>query len=554
MRAPLIALILAAPALAKPSLLQPDGARHAYVLGRLAAADSDLSRAVVWLDAARASDPAQQSLTRRAFEVAVAAGDQPRSFALARQLAAQGQADADVQMVRLAEALQKKDLAGAAAARKALGQAGYVQLVGPIIDAWLLQAKGDADGALAMLNPQGYQGFIRSYVAEQRAHMLSASGRWEEAARAWYGVRLGSGAGISFARVGEADALAMAGRKDAALAALSGDDPASVAARARLAAGKRIGPLAGDAGHAIAWMCARLAGDLARERPVPLALLFGRLANYLAPDNAAAWLISGDVLARAGQRGAAMTAYAMVPVGDALHGTARARRAEVLDAMGRKAEAVALLQGAAQAPGATAGDWLLLGHLHRRNDRFAEAADAYGEAIKRDPDGSGEGGWSPWFLRGSMFERAGRWKEAEADLREAARRAPKEATILNYLGYSLLDRGESLAEATKLIEAAAEMRPGDGGIIDSLGWTQYRAGRYADAVLTLERAAMLEPIDPTVTDHLGDAYWQVGRRIEARFQWRHALALDPDDRQRARLRAKLDYGLDAALAMAEAPH
>jgi Flp pilus assembly protein TadD len=122
--------------------------------------------------------------------------------------------------------------------------------------------------------------------------------------------------------------------------------------------------------------------------------------------------------------------------------------------------------------------------------------------------------------------------------------------VLNYLGYSLLDRGEALVEAARLVERAAKLRPGDGGIIDSLGWSQYRQGRFAEAVETLEKAAMLEPGDPTVADHLGDAYWQVGRRIDARFRWRAALDLDPDAKQKKSMTAKLDYGLDAATAMA----
>jgi Flp pilus assembly protein TadD len=94
------------------------------------------------------------------------------------------------------------------------------------------------------------------------------------------------------------------------------------------------------------------------------------------------------------------------------------------------------------------------------------------------------------------------------------------------------------------------LRPGDGGIIDSLGWSQYRQGHFAEAVATLEKAAALEPADATVTEHLGDAYWRVGRRIDARFRWRAALDLGPDAKQKKAMLAKLDYGLDAALAMA----
>ena len=149
-----------------------------------------------------------------------------------------------------------------------------------------------------------------------------------------------------------------------------------------------------------------------------------------------------------------------------------------------------------------------------------------------------------------MKERLGDWSGAEADLRAALQRAPDEPVVLNYLGYSLLDRGITGAEPAALIGRAAKLRPGDGGITDSLGWSQFRAGRFADAVVTLEKAAALEPGDPAIIDHLGDAYWQTGRRIEARFRWQAALALDPDTKLQAALKQKLAVGLDAALALA----
>jgi Flp pilus assembly protein TadD len=121
--------------------------------------------------------------------------------------------------------------------------------------------------------------------------------------------------------------------------------------------------------------------------------------------------------------------------------------------------------------------------------------------------------------------------------------------VLNYLGYGLLERGGAPVEARALIEKAAQLRPGDGGIIDSLGWVQLQTGEVDKAVATLERAISLEPQDPTIISHLGDALWQQGRRIEARFRWRQALALEASAEDKRKLQARLDYGLDAAPAM-----
>ena len=135
-----------------------------------------------------------------------------------------------------------------------------------------------------------------------------------------------------------------------------------------------------------------------------------------------------------------------------------------------------------------------------------------------------------------------------ADLEEALRLNPEQPQVLNYLGYSYVDRGENLDEALGMIERAVAREPGSGYIIDSLAWAYYRLGRYAEAVGPMEQASLLEPVDPIVTDHLGDIYWAVGRTREAEFQWHRALSYGPEEKDATRIRAKLEKGLDAVLA------
>ncbi|OYQ28812.1 hypothetical protein CHU93_08255 [Sandarakinorhabdus cyanobacteriorum] len=541
-------LILAAaatPALATPTALP----RTAYVLGRYAWLDHDVERAARLLESARLADPASASITRQAWELAVAAGDGPRAFKLAQAMGAAGNRDAEVVITRLADAVLKKDWAAVQQLRPALGVQAWPQVAGPVIDAWAQFARGDTDGASAAMEPARTQGFMRPYFAEQRAHMLAALGRWDAAASAYARVRAGNGTAAAVLRQGQADALAMAGRKDEALALLFPSDRPTAVARQRLEAGKRLGPLAPDARNAMAWMFLRFSDDLARERAEPLALFFARLASFMAPEQPLPWLSVADHLAQAGQNQAALTALARVPAGLGLDELARSRRAEALEAMGAGKEAGELLQAAAAAPGASVEDLVGLAAWHQRAGRHAEAATAYGTAIDRFGAGMGAQAWNLHYLRAIMRDRAGDWPGAEADLKTALTLFPDEAGVMNYLGYTLMERGERLAEAQALIEKAAKLRPGDGGIIDSLGWLQLKLGQVDEAVATLERALALEPEDPTLISHLGDALWSQGRRIEARFRWRQALAIVAEGDEKRRLQARLDYGLDAAPAM-----
>jgi tetratricopeptide (TPR) repeat protein len=125
---------------------------------------------------------------------------------------------------------------------------------------------------------------------------------------------------------------------------------------------------------------------------------------------------------------------------------------------------------------------------------------------------------------------------------------PGQPLVLNYLGYSWIDRGENLERGLKMIEKAVELRPEDGYIVDSLGWAHYRMGDYAGAVQYLEKATELVPEDPTINDHLGDAYWQTGRLVEARYQWRRALQFGPQENEVKPIEAKLERGLDLPVA------
>ena len=121
--------------------------------------------------------------------------------------------------------------------------------------------------------------------------------------------------------------------------------------------------------------------------------------------------------------------------------------------------------------------------------------------------------------------------DSEADIQTALKLSPEQPELLNYLGYSWVDRGRNIPEALTMLEKARTLRPYDGYIVDSVGWAYYQLGRYDDAAKTLEAAVLLVPGDPTINDHLGDALWRAGR------QHRCALPVEPcPDLQRQRHR------------------
>ena len=161
-------------------------------------------------------------------------------------------------------------------------------------------------------------------------------------------------------------------------------------------------------------------------------------------------------------------------------------------------------------------------------------------------DAHGVVDWRVLFARSSVRSKAGDWAGAEVDLQAAIAVEPDRPELLNFLGYAWVNRGVRVQEGLALIQRAADARPDQGYIIDSLGWAYFKLGQMTKAIEYLERAAELSPTDSEVIEHLGDAYWRAGRETEARFEWLAALDLKPDAVREAALRGKLDKGLPAS--------
>jgi len=349
------------------------------------------------------------------------------------------------------------------------------------------------------------------------------------------------------------------GRKDDArklYEAFRADNPESLMIEPKLKAldeGKTAAPVVGDAKQGLAEALFDLGSALHHEGAEETALLFGRIALHLRPELTLARLMIGDIMESRDHHADALTEYKALEKDPVLGWAARLRAAESLGRLERNDEAIAALEQLSTERPERTDALVRLGDLYRTVKRYDEAASAYTKALERigKPE---ERHWAVLYARAMSYDKIDRWPDAERDLQAALALKPNEAYLLNYLGYSWVDRGLHLDKAKGMVEKAVELRPKDGYIIDSLGWALYRLGDFEGAVTKLERAVELKPTDATINDHLGDAYWRVGRRNEARFQWNRALRTADEEPLKEQIRAKLDKGLtDRQAAEAERP-
>ncbi len=285
-----------------------------------------------------------------------------------------------------------------------------------------------------------------------------------------------------------------------------------------------------------------LASAMNEGDSVEVALIYAQLAAAYSSDKPVMFTMLADIETDMNRFQSAIETHEKVPTTSPLRPNSEIEIALNLQRLDKTADAQKNLRDLlARDPDNYMG-WLTLGNILRANDNFSEAGEAYSKAIAQFGDGR-KPNWQVLYFRGIAYERLKRWDEAEADFRKALALAPEEASVLNYLGYSLIDRKQKLDEAIKMVQQAVELRPNDGYIIDSLGWAYFQLGQYESALEHLERAVELKAGDAIIAEHLGDCYWKVGRKLEARFQWQHANDNEPEAEDKARIEDKLRNGL-----------
>jgi tetratricopeptide (TPR) repeat protein len=520
----------------------------AYLAARSAAANRDYAEAAVWFSLALEADPDNLALLEGVLESQIGLGDFDGAAVSAARLTAAGQSG---QMAPIAILVQQAE-AGDYDAILA-DEAGVNALYDQLTKAWALVGKGEMSEAIAGFDTLAKDPSLGGFGLYHKALALASVGDYEGADDIMSGRAAGPIVVMRRGVVAHVQILSQLERNADALKVLdaafgSSADPEVIALRARLGAGEPIPfDVARNATEGLAEVMYTIAGGLSGEADDTFTLIYARAAARLRPDNAEAQLMVAGLLEQLGQYDLATASYAAVPADDPSFFIAEVGRAETLRKSGKVEAAIEVLQALARSHAKVLGVHVALGDALRREERFAEAIAAYDAAMALIPAAEAQH-WTIIYSRGVSHERNGDWPKAEADFRLALKLNPDQPQVLNYLGYSFVDRGENLDEALQLIERAVAAEPQSGYIVDSLAWAYFRLGRFEDAVAPMERASLLEPVDPVVTDHLGDVYWAVGRVLEAQFQWRRALSFDPEEADAARIRRKLEVGLDVVRA------
>lgn len=520
-----------------------------YLAGRHAQVERDMPAAIEFLKAALAKDPDNPDLLKRGFILLVSEGRIKEALDLARRLVKAEETVPLAQLTFVIHDFKQKKYGAAIEKLDTLPEGGINTFVAPVLRAWAKVGLSKPDEALAALQPLSAQNGAQALFDLHAALINESAGRIDQA-RTHYLKVADSQVGLSLRVVQLLGALYERTGERANAKALYGkyrerhpDSRLLAPALKRIETGGKAPPV--EIATAIDGAAEGLFGvasSLRQQNARETALVLGRLALHLKPDFPAMQILVADILEADRRPDSANQIYAQVNPKSPFAWHARLRMAVNLDRLERTDEAITRLRALAAEDKTQAEPLVTLGDILRGRKRFSEAVAAYDEAIARIPVIEKQH-WSLLYARGIALERSNQWPRAEADFLKALEFEPDQPYVLNYLGYSWVEKRQNLDRAFDMIKKAVALRPNDGYIVDSLGWAYYQLGAYPEAVRELERAVELRPEDPVINDHLGDALWRVGRRTEARFQWERALGLKPEPEVIEDIKKKLKEGL-----------
>ncbi|TDI63834.1 MAG: tetratricopeptide repeat protein [Alphaproteobacteria bacterium] len=518
-----------------------------YLAARHAEAVHDVALAARLFERILSHAPTHPGILRQAMHQMLAAGRFAKAAGVARRYIKIRPKNVIAGITLAIDDIGAKRLDAAAARLKAIPKRGLGGYVVPLALAWTLAGQGEVSDAFEALEPFGKRRGLKVIHDFHAALIRDLVGDTADADELFASItkdkelhpRTVELAGAYFERQGKV------GRARALYEKLLARQRGAVAVEAALARlkkglkpAKAITGVADGVAEAL-WDMAVLLND---QNVDQVALMLVRMALHLKPDFAMGQILVGDILVGMERYDDAVAAYDRVDRGAPRSWEARLRAADTLSRAEKVAPALDRLSVMASERPARADALIARGDILRFKKRYDEALENYYRAFARISKIERRH-WSLYYSRAISLERSKRWKEAEKDFLKALELRPNQPFVLNYLGYSWVDKGLHLKRALAMIEKAVRLRPNDGFIVDSLGWAHYRLGAYGRAARTLERAITLSPYDSAINDHLGDAYWRVGRRMEARFQWRRALRFDAEPDTVAGIKKKLENGL-----------
>ena len=256
------------------------------------------------------------------------------------------------------------------------------------------------------------------------------------------------------------------------------------------------------------------------------ALILSAFSLFLEPNQELPKIWSAEILEQAQKPRLANYFYAHL--GPIASQTIDFKKAMNLIACGRESEAKAILLKLMPRNQNNTALWWALASIFQSEKNWSSALHAYTRIAEIEGESNRERASEVYFARAFIYSEMGQQMRSESDLQHALALNPQNPMLLNHLGYTWLERDETLDKGVALVEQAYQLKSSDPHIIDSMAFAYYRKKDYGKALPLAEKTVDMMPQSSVANAHLGDIYAALGRRREAIFQYKKALALKYD--------------------------
>ncbi len=527
----------------------------AFLAARTADVDQDYATAITLYQKALDFDPANTEIRQRLMIAQLLSGDFEAGAKIADSLKDDSSVERVTTIVRALAAIKQKEFSSAEKILKYSGPNDLDRMVNTLLAAWARAGAGKSKEALAMVNGMKGPGWFSIFQKYNAGAIALVTGNTDAARKSLSEAVAdregGATATDTYMRAVMALARleAKAGNKQKALDTIAVGDGFAPnyaplkALRQSIEKGEKPDQQVQTAVEGAASVMFSIAGALNREGAEEIVTLYLQASRALDPKSADTLILLGGLAEAQKQAERAIEFYREVPADSPMHRISELQLGLTLAQTGKVDEARQHLKALLESDPDDIRSYLAYGAVLSDAKDYAAMAANYDKAVEVIGAVPKKSDWTIFFQRGIAYERLKQWDKAEPNFKRALELNPEQPQVLNYLGYSWVDKNMNLDQGIDMIRRAVELRPNDGYIVDSLGWAHYRLGAFDEAVTELERAIELRAGDPTINDHLGDAYWRVGRKLEAVYQWNRALIGDSDDVDKAKVKEKIANGL-----------
>ncbi len=212
--------------------------------------------------------------------------------------------------------------------------------------------------------------------------------------------------------------------------------------------------------------------------------------------------------------------------------------AQTLADAGKPKEGVKILEKLIQSNPKDMDLYVFVSRIHIQGRQYDKAMEILRQAESMDVDGANNEKLQ--YLLAEIYEKQKEYGRAESTLKEILKTNPKNAAVLNFIGYMLADRGIRLEEALQYVKDALVIEPHNGFYLDSLGWAFFKMNDLENAEKYLLEANRLARNDPVIDEHLGDLYLKTGDLKKAQDFYLKSVKIQTEQEDIKKVHLKLE--------------